>query len=254
MKKIMIASSLLLTIGLGVGCSSDKVSKTDGPKTASVKKEKELAAKDVFNKAYENLKNEEYVTLMQNMDIKADEQELSIVKAKIQIEPKTKSSRAEMNVSGTDIIIYGVKDHIVGQVKNPNTGEVISIPEEKLNISGMNAAKSVKENVEIPPEIVQKMKIEKSGDKYKLKLRLKGKDAESILGSIGETQKKALEAQNAKVEEIDAEYMITKDFKYESLRLDIVVSRNSKEKAHFMTDIKYTSYEKFDPIQLPATN
>ena len=75
-------------------------------------------------------------------------------------------------------------------MKNPNTGEVISIPEEKLNISGMNAAKSVKENVEIPPEIVQKMKIEKSGDKYKLKLRLKGKDAESILGSIGETQKK----------------------------------------------------------------
>ena len=36
---------------------------------------------------------------MQNMDIKADGQELSIVKAKIQIEPKTKSSRAEMNVS-----------------------------------------------------------------------------------------------------------------------------------------------------------
>ena len=93
---------------------------------------------------------------MQNMDIKADGQELSIVKAKIQIEPKTKSSRAEMNVSGTDIIIYGVNDKIVGQVKNPNTGEVISIPEEKLNISGMNAAKSVKENVEIPPEIVQK--------------------------------------------------------------------------------------------------
>ena len=61
-----------------------------------------------------------------------------------------------MNVSGTDIIIYGVNDKIVGQVKNPNTGEVISIPEEKLNISGMNAAKSVKENVEIPPEIVQK--------------------------------------------------------------------------------------------------
>ena len=46
---------------------------------------------------------------MQNMDIKADGQELSIVKAKIQIEPKTKSSRAEMNVSGTDIIIYGVR-------------------------------------------------------------------------------------------------------------------------------------------------
>lgn len=56
MKKIMIASSLLLTIGLGVGCSSDKVSKTDGLKTASVKREKELVAKDVFNKAYENLK------------------------------------------------------------------------------------------------------------------------------------------------------------------------------------------------------
>ena len=55
-----------------------------------------------------------------------------------------------------------------------------------------------------------------------------------------------------KIEEIDGEYIITKDFKYESAKIDMVMSSNGEDKAHIITDAKFTSYDKFDPIQLPA--
>lgn len=56
MKKLILISSLVLAVGLGVGCSNEETKKTDEPKKEAVQKEKELTAKDVFNKANEAFK------------------------------------------------------------------------------------------------------------------------------------------------------------------------------------------------------
>ncbi|MBM6648671.1 hypothetical protein [Bacillus sp. RIT 809] len=252
MKKFILISSLVLAVGLGVGCSNEKTKKTDEPKKEAVQKEKELAAKDVFNKANEAFKNEENVTMTYDVGIKAEGTEMNIMKAKMQLEPKKKNSRSEMNVSGTEVIVYDVGGKVAGQVKNPNTGEVMSVSEEQLNANGMNATQGMVDNLEVPSEILNKVKMEKSGDKYKLKFALKGQETESMLASMDEAQKQMLQGQNAKIEEIDGEYIITKDFKYESAKIDMVMSSNGEDKAHIITDAKFTSYDKFDPIQLPA--
>ena len=157
-----------------------------------------------------------------------------------------------MNVSGTEVVVYDVGGKIAGQLKNPNTGEIMSVPEEQLNANGMNATQGMVDNLEIPSEILNKVKMEKSGDNYKLKFALKGQETESMLASMDEKQKQMLQGQNAKIEEIDGEYIITKDFKYESAKIDMVMSSNGEDKAHIITDAKFTSYDKFDPIQLPA--
>ncbi|AGE75753.1 TPA: DUF6612 family protein [Bacillus thuringiensis] len=252
MKKLILISSLVLAVGLGVGCSNEKTKKTDEPKKEAVQKEKELTAKDVFNKANEAFKNEENVTMTYDVGIKAEGTEMNVIKAKMQLEPKKKNSRSEMNVSGTEVVVYDVGGKIAGQLKNPNTGEIMSVPEEQLNANGMNATQGMVDNLEIPSEILNKVKMEKSGDNYKLKFALKGQETESMLASMDEKQKKMLQGQNAKIEEIDGEYIITKDFKYESAKIDMVMSSNGEDKAHIITDAKFTSYDKFDPIQLPA--
>ncbi|MGA5662687.1 hypothetical protein ACPCZR_24740 [Bacillus bombysepticus] len=252
MKKLILISSLVLAVGLGVGCSNEKTKKTDEPKKEAVQKEKELTAKDVFNKANEAFKNEENVTMTYDVGIKAEGTEMNVIKAKMQLEPKKKNSRSEMNVSGTEVVVYDVGGKIAGQLKNPNTGEIMSVPEEQLNANGMNATQGMVDNLEIPSEILNKVKMEKSGDNYKLKFALKGQETESMLASMDEKQKQMLQGQNAKIEEIDGEYIITKDFKYESAKIDMVMSSNSEDKAHIITDAKFTSYDKFDPIQLPA--
>ncbi|OPA19553.1 DUF6612 family protein [Bacillus cereus] len=252
MKKFILISSLVLAVGLGVGCSNEKTKKTDEPKKEAVQKEKELTAKDVFNKANEAFKNEENVTMTYDVGIKAEGTEMNVIKAKMQLEPKQKNSRSEMNVSGTEVVVYDVSGKIAGQLKNPNTGEVMSVPEEQLNANGMNATQGMVDNLEIPSEILNKVKMEKSGDNYKLKFALKGQETDSMLASMDEKQKQMLQGQNAKIEEIDGEYIITKDFKYESAKIDMVMSSNGEDKAHIITDAKFTSYDKFDPIQLPA--
>ncbi|MFB5094096.1 hypothetical protein IAI44_22125 [Bacillus cereus] len=252
MKKLILISSLVLAVGLGVGCSNEKIKKTDEPKKEAVQKEKELTAKDVFNKANEAFKNEENVTMTYDVGIKAEGTEMNVIKAKMQLEPKKKNSRSEMNVSGTEVVVYDVGGKIAGQLKNPNTGEIMSVPEEQLNANGMNATQGMVDNLEIPSEILNKVKMEKSGDNYKLKFALKGQETESMLASMDEKQKQMLQGQNAKIEEIDGEYIITKDFKYESAKIDMVMSSNGEDKAHIITDAKFTSYDKFDPIQLPA--
>ncbi|KXY22406.1 DUF6612 family protein [Bacillus cereus] len=252
MKKFILISSLVLAVGLGVGCSNEKTKKTDEPKKEAVQKEKELTAKDVFNKANEAFKNEENVTMTYDVGIKAEGTEMNVIKAKMQLEPKKKNSRSEMNVSGTEVVVYDVGGKIAGQLKNPNTGEVMSVPEEQLNANGMNATQGMVDNLEIPSEILNKVKMEKSGDNYKLKFALKGQETESMLASMDEKQKQMLQGQNAKIEEIDGEYIITKDFKYESAKIDMVMSSNGEDKAHIITDAKFTLYDKFDPIQLPA--
>ncbi|EJR77761.1 TPA: DUF6612 family protein [Bacillus thuringiensis] len=252
MKKFILISSLVLAVGLGVGCSNEKTKKTDEPKKEVVQKEKELTAKDVFNKANEAFKNEENVTMTYDVGIKAEGTEMNVIKAKMQLEPKKKNSRSEMNVSGTEVVVYDVGGKIAGQLKNPNTGEIMSVPEEQLNANGMNATQGMVDNLEIPSEILNKVKMEKSGDNYKLKFALKGQETESMLASMDEKQKQMLQGQNAKIEEIDGEYIITKEFKYESAKIDMVMSSNGEDKAHIITDAKFTSYDKFDPIQLPA--
>ncbi|MEW4153791.1 hypothetical protein Q0N88_28630 [Bacillus thuringiensis] len=252
MKKFILISSLVLAVGLGVGCSNEKTKKTDEPKKEAVQKEKELTAKDVFNKANEAFKNEENVTMTYDVGIKAEGTEMNVIKAKMQLEPKQKNSRSEMNVSGTEVVVYDVGGKIAGQLKNPNTGEVMSVPEEQLNANGMNATQGMVDNLEIPSEILNKVKMEKSGDNYKLKFALKGQETDSMLASMDEKQKQMLQGQNAKIGEIDGEYIITKDFKYELAKIDMVMSSNGEDKAHIITDAKFTSYDKFDPIQLPA--
>ncbi|MGX1461335.1 uncharacterized protein DUF6612 [Bacillus thuringiensis] len=252
MKKLILISSLVLAVGLGVGCSNEKTKKTDEPKKEAVQKEKELTAKDVFNKANEAFKNEENVTMTYDVGIKAEGTEMNVIKAKMQLEPKKRNSRSEMNVSGTEVVVYDVGGKIAGQLKNPNTGEIMSVPEEQLNANGMNATQGMVDNLEIPSEILNKVKMEKSGDNYKLKFALKGQETESMLASMDEKQKQMLQGQNAKIEEIDGEYIITKDFKYESAKIDMVMSSNGEDKAHIITDAKFTSYDKFNPIQLPA--
>ncbi|KIZ29091.1 hypothetical protein [Bacillus cereus] len=252
MKKLILISSLVLAVGLGVGSSNEKTKKTDEPKKEAVQKEKELTAKDVFNKANEAFKNEENVTMTYDVGIKAEGTEMNVIKAKMQLEPKKRNSRSEMNVSGTEVVVYDVGGKIAGQLKNPNTGEIMSVPEEQLNANGMNATQGMVDNLEIPSEILNKVKMEKIGDNYKLKFALKGQETESMLASMDEKQKQMLQGQNAKIEEIDGEYIITKDFKYESAKIDMVMSSNGEDKAHIITDAKFTSYDKFDPIQLPA--
>lgn len=139
-----------------------------------------------------------------------------------------------MNVSGTEVVVYDVGGKIAGQLKNPNTGEIMSVPEEQLNANGMNATQGMVDNLEIPSEILNKVKMEKSGDNYKLKFALKGQETESMLASMDEKQKQMLQGQNAKIEEIDGEYIITKDFKYESAKIDMVMSSNGEDKsAHY---------------------
>lgn len=209
-----------------------------------MQKEKELTAKDVFNKANEAFKNEENVTMTYDVGIKAEGTEMNVIKAKMQLEPKKKNSRSEMNVSGTEVVVYDVGGKIAGQLKNPNTGEIMSVPEEQLNANGMNATQGMVDNLEIPSEILNKVKMEKSGDNYKLKFALKGQETESMLASMDEKQKQMLQGQNAKIEEIDGEYIITKDFKYESAKIDMVMSSNGEDKAHIITDAKFTSYDK----------
>ena len=213
---------------------------------------KGINSEGCFNKANEAFKNEENVTMTYDVGIKAEGTEMNVIKAKMQLEPKKKNSRSEMNVSGTEVVVYDVGGKIAGQLKNPNTGEIMSVPEEQLNANGMNATQGMVDNLEIPSEILNKVKMEKSGDNYKLKFALKGQETESMLASMDEKQKQMLQGQNAKIEEIDGEYIITKDFKYESAKIDMVMSSNGEDKAHIITDAKFTSYDKFDPIQLPA--
>lgn len=117
-EKNYFVSSLVLAISLGVGCSNEKTAKTDEPKKESVQKEKELTAKDVFKKTNEAFKNEEHVTMTYGVGVKAEGTEMDIVKAKMQLEPKTKNSRSEMNISGTDVVVYTVDGKVAGEVKN----------------------------------------------------------------------------------------------------------------------------------------
>ena len=116
-EKIIFISSLVLAISLGVGCSNEKTAKTDEPKKESVQKEKELTAKDVFKKTNEAFKNEEHVTMTYGVGVKAEGTEMDILKAKMQLEPKTKNSRSEMNISGTDVVVYTVDGKVAGEVK-----------------------------------------------------------------------------------------------------------------------------------------
>ena len=88
-EKIILISSLVLAVGLGVGCSNEKAKRLMNRKKA-VQKEKELTAKDVFNKANEAFKNEENVTMTYDVGIKAEGTEMNVIKAKMQLEPKKK--------------------------------------------------------------------------------------------------------------------------------------------------------------------
>ncbi|HDR7354979.1 TPA: hypothetical protein QCX18_004177, partial [Bacillus wiedmannii] len=177
MKKIIVASSLALIVGLTTGCSSEK---TSGPKTTSVQKEKELVAKDIFKKAGDNFKQEDFLTLTSLMSMKGNSQSEEI-KMNIQMEPKRKNSRAEMKISGTDIITYEVDGKVAVQVKDPNTGELVTIPNDQFNVDDVMVSKNLLNELDLPEALAKKMKAKKEGDTYKLTLDLKGKEAVDTL-------------------------------------------------------------------------
>lgn len=85
MKKMIVASSLALIVGLTTGCSSEKTNVT---KPVAVQKENELVAKDIL-KAGDNLKQEDFLTLTSLMSMKGNSQSEEI-KMNIQMEPKRK--------------------------------------------------------------------------------------------------------------------------------------------------------------------
>lgn len=82
MKKIIVASSLALIVGLTTGCSSEKTNVT---KPVAVQKENELVAKDIFKKAGDNFKQEDFLTLTSLMSMKGNSQSEEI-KMNIQME------------------------------------------------------------------------------------------------------------------------------------------------------------------------
>ncbi|MES1052840.1 hypothetical protein FOA24_27585 [Bacillus thuringiensis] len=253
MKKMVVISSLALIVGLTTGCSSEK---TSGPKTVSVKKEKELVAKDIFKKAADGLKQEEYLTLTSLMSMKGSGQSEEI-KMKIQMEPKLKNSRAEMKISGTDIVTYEVDGKVAAQVKNPDTGELVTIPNDQFNVNDVMVSKNLLNELDLPEALAKKMKAKKDGDTYKLTLELKGKEAVDTLQKINGDMKKLTEGFN--MDAFNIEYIITKDYKFEGMRTTIKVSESNsdkkagtdKEKLDAVVSIKIDSYEKFDPIKLP---
>ncbi len=253
MKKIIVASSLALIVGLTTGCSSEK---TSGPKTTSVQKEKELVAKDIFKKAGDKLKQEEYLTLTSLMSMKGNSQSEEI-KMNIQMEPKRKNSRAEMKISGTDIVTYEVDGKVAVQVKDPGTGELVTIPNDQFNVDDVMVSKNLLNELDLPKDLAKKMKAKKEGDTYKLTLDLKGKEAVDTLQKINGDMKKLTDGFN--MDAFTVEYIITKDYKFEEMRTIINVSeRNTdkkssadKEKLDTVVSIKIDSFEKFDPIKLP---
>lgn len=253
MKKIIVASSLALIVGLTTGCSSEK---TSGPKTTSVQKEKELVAKDIFKKAGDKLKQEEYLTLTSLMSMKGNSQSEEI-KMNIQMEPKRKNSRAEMKISGTDIVTYEVDGKVVAQVKDPGTGELITIPSDQFNVNDVMVSKNLLNELDLPEVLAKKMKAKKEGDIYKLTLDLKGKEAVDTLQKMNGDMNKLMEGFN--MDALTVEYIITKDYKFEEMRTAIKLSeRNTdkkssadKEKLDTVVSIKIDSYEKFDSIKLP---
>lgn len=83
MKKIILILSLVFVVGLGVGCSNEKVKKIDELKKEVVQKEKELIVKDVFNKVNEVFKNEENVMMIYDVGIKVEGIEMNVIKVKM---------------------------------------------------------------------------------------------------------------------------------------------------------------------------
>ncbi|MDM5235011.1 hypothetical protein QUF83_01880 [Bacillus cereus] len=253
MKKMIVASSLALIVGLTTGCSSEKSSVT---KPVSVQKDKELVAKDIFKKAGDKLKQEEYLTLTSLMSMKGNSQSEEI-KMNIQMEPKLKNSRAEMKISGTDIVTYEVDGKVVAQVKNPDTGELVTIPNDQFNVNDVMVSKNLLNELDLPEALAKKMKAKKDGDKYKLTLDLKGKEAIDTLQKINGDMKKLTEGFN--MDAFNVEYIITKDYKFEEMRTTVKVSKRNadkkssvdKEKMDAVVSIKIDSYEKFDSIKLP---
>ncbi|PEA52822.1 hypothetical protein CON64_21870 [Bacillus pseudomycoides] len=255
MKKIIAVSSFVLLIG--AGCSSEKTVKTDEPKTVAVQKEKEkeLTAKDIFTKATDQFKKEEHVTMTCDLNTKALNMSVD-TKVKAQFEPNKGNSRDEMNMNGTDFVVFDVGGKIAAEVKDPNSGKLIPVPVDKLNQVNANDFKTSKNTVaelEKTLQLTDKMKVEKDGDKYKLSFQLNGQEAKDYLISVNESAKTAFERQQATVDSLHAEYVMTKEFKIESSKVEAKM-KAGKDNIQIIGDTKISYDEKFDPIQLPAGN
>ncbi|PGZ97939.1 hypothetical protein COE51_12550 [Bacillus pseudomycoides] len=252
MKRIIAISSVALMVGLATGCSNEKTAKTDEPKTASVQKEKELAANDIFKKAIDEFKKEEQVTMTYDINIQALGTSKDM-KMKSQLEPNKGNSRSEMNAEGTDAVVFDVDGKLAVEVKDPNSGQFITIPADQLNqinTNDLKISKNTMEEFDKALKMTDKMKVETVGDKYKLTLQLKGQEAKDLLMSINANAAKALEQQQATVDSMYVDYIITKEFKLESNKVDAKM-KIDKETVKIIGDTKISYDEKFDPIQLP---
>ncbi|HDX9577277.1 TPA: hypothetical protein ROX88_000763 [Bacillus pseudomycoides] len=255
MKKIIAVSSFVLLIG--VGCSSEKTAKTDEPKTVAVQKEKEkeLTAKDIFTQATDHFKKEEHVTMTCDLNTKVANMSID-TKMKAQFEPNKGNSRTEMNMNGTDFVVFDVGGKIAAEVKDPNSGKLISVPTNQLNqvkAYDFKTSKNTIAELEKTLQLTDKMKVEKNGEKYKLSFQLNGQEAKDYLISVNESAKTTFERQQATVDSLRAEYVITKEFKVESIKTNAEM-KTDKDAIQIIGDTKISYNEKFDPIQLPEGN
>ncbi|MDC2865549.1 DUF6612 family protein [Bacillus sp. BP-3] len=257
MKKIIAVSSFVLLIG--AGCSSEKTTKTEEPKTVSVQKEKEkvkeLTAKDIFTKATDYFKKAEHVTMTCDLNTKAANISID-TKVKAQSEPNKGNSRTEMNMNGTDFVVFDVGGKIAAEVKDPNSGKFISVPANQLNqmkAYDFKTSKNTIAELEKTLQLTDKMKVEKDGEKYKLSFQLNGQEAKDYLISVNESAKTTFERQQATVDSLHTEYVITKEFKVESIKTNAEM-KTGKDTIQITGDTKISYDEKFDPIQLPEGN
>lgn len=78
-----------------------------------------------------------------------------------------------MKISGTDIVTYEVDGKVVAQVKDPSTGELITIPSDQFNVNDVMVSKNLLNELDLPEVLAKKMKAKKEGDTHKLTLDLR---------------------------------------------------------------------------------
>lgn len=71
-------------------------------------------------------------------------------------------------------------------MKTPDTGELVTIPNNQFNVNDVMVSKNLLNELDLPEALAKKMKAKKDGDTYKLTLELKGKEAVDTLQKLME--------------------------------------------------------------------
>lgn len=254
MKKVLIASSLAVMLGLASGCTNNNNEKNESKqetvkKEEKVQKEEILVAKDILKKAIEQFKKEENVA----MDYKVETKSKSIsanVDMKIQLEPKTGNTKIDMGVLGSNMTMYNVDGKTVTVTKNPNTKKEEIIPIEGVEGQEIKTGNEMTKEFDNILKYGDQLKAEKKGSDYVLTLELNGEKATEMAKSLDPSTKTALEDQQATVDKVTVEYVIDKDYKFKELNQSSKMKLGNED---FESNTKgvVTSYEKAPKIELP---